>query len=230
MLRERLSDETRLACYLYLGGSDGQLSTAELSFMRRECGTSQVLTIPSRDSLSRKTRSFVLGCRPSLRERRDLLARLLEFARCDGVLSSDEEEALRVIEELLQVSPQARKARQRNWRGTLHGSAAAKEATRKTRKDSGPRSGEFTRESSRASQPQPPRPHWSYEHLGCSEQDSDETIKRCYRRLAVKLHPDKHAGRATTPEQTASHLRAFQKLQEAYEAVSKLRGMERYRR
>jgi curved DNA-binding protein CbpA len=73
-------------------------------------------------------------------------------------------------------------------------------------------------------QSQPERSHWSYEYLGCTEHDTDDTIKRAYRRLAVKLHPDKHASHALSPEQTLSHLRAFQKLQQAYEAIWRLRG------
>ena len=218
LLRNRLLEETRLVCFLYLGGCNGGLTTAELSFLRRECGDSQTRALPAREALCRKVRSFVMGCRPSLRERRELLAQLLEFALCDGALSTDEEEGLRVIEELLQLSPQARTNGRQAW-----GATARKATTTKVGGDSKGRTRQSTRERRRGSQPPPPRIHWSYEYLGCSEQDTDETIKRRYRQLAVKLHPDKHAAQATTPEETLSHLRAFQKLQQAYEAILRLR-------
>ena len=193
----RLLSETRLGCYLYLGGSDGALTPREFTFLRRECGPTQSVTVPTRESLARKVRSFLIGCRPSLRERRELVVRLREFAVCDGTLSADEDDALKVIELLLQVSPTARKAQKRSWsqRG----------------------------ERARVECPRPHRSHWSYEYLGCTELDTDEAIKRAYRRLALKLHPDKHASHALNPEETLSHLRAFQKLQQAYEAVWRLR-------
>lgn len=227
VVRTRLLDETRLGCYLYLGGSDGELSSREVTFLRRECGFSQNATIPSRESLARKIRSFLMGCRPSLRERRELLTKLREFAVCDGPLSSDEGEALKVIEELLQVSASTRKAQKRGWSGTSTRPTGGQAATKvrggaSTRNSWGQR-----REKVRVERPQPHRSHWSYEYLGCTEHDTDETIKRAYRKLALKLHPDTHSSRALRPEETLSHLRAFQKLQQAYEAVWRLRGASR---
>lgn len=224
MLRERLFAETRLACYLYVAGSDGGITPRELSFIRRECGGSQARTVPSQESISRTLRSFVIGSRPSVRARRELLARLLELALCDGALSPDEENALKKVEELLQLSPESRKARGRAWARPAKDFPADDTSTRRERQDSKQRGSAWRRGSDRATQPEPRRIHWSYEYLGCSEQDTDETVKRCYRRLALKLHPDKHAARGATPEETLKHIRAFQKLQAAYEAVLKLRG------
>ena len=223
-LRASVSYETRLACFLYVGGCDGELTTSERSFMRREYGSAQRTSIPSRDELSRRVRSFLLGCRPSLRERRELLAHLVEFARCDGALSSDEDEALRAVEDMLELSREARSARRRSWRSAAGVSTGTKKTTSRSGSDWRRRSSESTRDRARTSHTQSARTHWSYEYLGCSEQDTDETIKRCYRRLAVKLHPDKHAARTTTPEETLSHLREFQKLQQAYEAIWRIRG------
>lgn len=224
LLRERLFDETTLSCYLYLGRCDGELTLREITFLRADYGASHLRAAPSRESLSRKVRSFVLGCRPSVRERRELLAKLLEFALCDGALSVYEEDALRTIEDLLQLSADARKAGRRPWGGAAKASRAGNDATTRGGRDSKQRTRAWTRERARPARPEGPREHWSYEYLGCSEQDSDETVKRCYRRLAVKLHPDKHAARGATPEETLKHIRAFQKLQAAYEAVLKLRG------
>jgi len=223
-LRRSVSYETTVACFLYVGGCDGELTTSERSFMRREYGSAQRTSIPSRDELSRRVRSFLLGCRPSLRERRELLARLVDFAQCDGALSSDEHEALRAVEDMLQISPEARSARRRSLGGAARVSVGTNKTTSRVASDWRRRSSESARDRARTSQTPSTRTHWSYEYLGCSEQDSDETIKRCYRRLAVKLHPDKHAARATTPEETLSNLRAFQKLQQAYEAIWRIRG------
>ena len=224
ILRARLLEETRLGCYLYLGGADGALTPRELTSLRREFGSSHIRTIPSRDSLARKVRSFVLGCRPSVRERRELLAQLREFALCDGALSPGEDDVLRVIEDLLQLSRESRKARGVSWGRSAKDSSAGGTTTKRARGDSKQSGRAWRQGSDRAAQPERPRAHWSYEYLGCSEHDSDETVKRCYRRLALKLHPDKHAARGATPEETLKHIRAFQKLQAAYEAVLKLRS------
>ncbi len=52
-----------------------------------------------------------------------------------------------------------------------------------------------------------------YEVLGVDRKASDEEIKKAYRKLAVKLHPDKNAGDKTAEEK-------FKELGEAYEALS----------
>ncbi|HEY5812205.1 MAG TPA: DnaJ domain-containing protein, partial [Terrimicrobiaceae bacterium] len=51
-----------------------------------------------------------------------------------------------------------------------------------------------------------------YEVLGVAREASDEDIKRAYRKLAVKLHPDKNPGDVAAEEQ-------FKELGEAYEAL-----------
>ena len=222
-LRSRTANDTVVACYLYVGGSDGHLTPEEIRVFERELKSSRFQTPPSLDSLSRKIRSFLSSNKPSLQERRRLLARLREFALCDGGLASEEEQALSAVEQLLRLSPEARKATRRAW-GT--GARPAKERVEsKERGDSKTSKDSNQWKRSRASTPEKKAPlaHWSYEYLGCSEQDTDETIKKCYRRLAVKLHPDKHAAHGATPEETLKHIRAFQKLQEAYYTILKLR-------
>ncbi|TAL06637.1 MAG: molecular chaperone DnaJ [Verrucomicrobia bacterium] len=52
-----------------------------------------------------------------------------------------------------------------------------------------------------------------YEILGVSRDSSDEDIKKAYRKLAVKFHPDKNPGDHTAEER-------FKELGEAYEALS----------
>lgn len=224
VVRTRILNETRLGCYLYLGGSDGELSVLEVAFMRRECGVSQVATVPSRTSLARKIRSFLIGCRPSRRERRELLAGLLEFAVCDGPLSSDEGEALKVIEDLLQIVVSTRKAQKRVWPEVSPRASVGQTSTKRREEASTRRSWGQRREKVRVEPPRVQHGHWSYEYLGCTEHDTDETIKRAYRKLALKLHPDKHSSCAVRPEEIRAHLRAFQKLQQAYDAVWRLRG------
>mmetsp|Transcript_50475 Transcript_50475/g.117840 ORF Transcript_50475/g.117840 Transcript_50475/m.117840 type:complete len:248 (-) Transcript_50475:73-816(-) len=58
-----------------------------------------------------------------------------------------------------------------------------------------------------------------YEILGVSRNASDEELKRAYRRLALKWHPDKHQGNSQEVRKEAAE--RFKQLSEAYHVLSK---------
>ncbi|MBI3291595.1 MAG: molecular chaperone DnaJ [Elusimicrobia bacterium] len=60
-----------------------------------------------------------------------------------------------------------------------------------------------------------------YEMLGVPREASSETIKKAFRRLAIKYHPDKNAGDKTAEEQ-------FKQINEAYEVLSDPSKREAY--
>ena len=66
-------------------------------------------------------------------------------------------------------------------------------------------------------------PNWAYEALEITPGATNEEVKKAYRRMAMKYHPDKVAdmGRAAYRSATAK----FQALGEAYETVKRERGM-----
>ena len=63
-----------------------------------------------------------------------------------------------------------------------------------------------------------------YEVLECSPRDTDEKIKKTYRRLVARNHPDKFSGLDLDKEFTEFAARRFQEIQEAYEQIRKSRG------
>lgn len=69
----------------------------------------------------------------------------------------------------------------------------------------------------------PQNPNWAYEVLEVEPGATNEEIKRAYRRVAMKYHPDKVAGAGEEIRQKATE--KFQAVQEAYEYVKKQRGI-----
>ena len=62
-----------------------------------------------------------------------------------------------------------------------------------------------------------------YKVLGIEKTASDEEIKKAYRQMAIRYHPDKVAQLGEEYQRGAKE--KFQKLQEAYENIKKSRGM-----
>lgn len=61
-----------------------------------------------------------------------------------------------------------------------------------------------------------------YEVLGVEESASDEEVKKAYRKLAIRYHPDKVASMGEEYQKGAKE--KFQRLQEAYDNIKKNRG------
>ncbi len=63
-----------------------------------------------------------------------------------------------------------------------------------------------------------------YRVLGVEPTASDEEIKKAYRKMAIKFHPDKVSQMGEEYQKGAKE--KFQKIQDAYEAIKKERGMK----
>ncbi|MDN5335440.1 MAG: DnaJ like chaperone protein [Synergistales bacterium] len=64
-----------------------------------------------------------------------------------------------------------------------------------------------------------------YEVLGCKRSDSDEVIRKRYRELVAKYHPDKFIGQNLDKEFIEFASKKFQRIQSAYERIRRERGM-----
>ena len=58
---------------------------------------------------------------------------------------------------------------------------------------------------------------------GITEQATDEEVKKAYRRLAMKFHPDKVATLSEEVKKNAEE--QFREINEAYETIKKQRGI-----
>lgn len=63
-----------------------------------------------------------------------------------------------------------------------------------------------------------------YKVLGVEANATDEEVKKAYRKMAIKFHPDKVAQMGEEYQKGAKE--KFQKIQESYEAIKKRRGMK----
>lgn len=67
-------------------------------------------------------------------------------------------------------------------------------------------------------------PNWAYTALEIEPSASDDEIKKAYRRMAMKYHPDKVATSGEEIKQQATE--KFRTINEAYEHIKLLRGMK----
>jgi len=63
----------------------------------------------------------------------------------------------------------------------------------------------------------------AYKILEIKPEDSDEEVKKAYRRMAMKYHPDKVSYLGEEFKKTAHE--KFQKVNQAYEQIKKERGL-----
>ena len=65
----------------------------------------------------------------------------------------------------------------------------------------------------------------AYAVLGCSLEDSDDQVKRCYRQRVHEYHPDKIAAKGLPDEFTRFAQDKFREIQEAWEQIKAARGI-----
>ena len=68
-----------------------------------------------------------------------------------------------------------------------------------------------------------PKTDWAYDVLEIAPQASDEEVKKAYRKMAVKYHPDKVSYLGEEIQQAANE--KFKKVNEAYQLISKERNL-----
>ena len=66
-------------------------------------------------------------------------------------------------------------------------------------------------------------PNWAYQALEIEPSATNEEVKKAYRRMAMKYHPDKVASAGEDVKQKATE--KFRAINEAYEYIKSLRGM-----
>ena len=68
-----------------------------------------------------------------------------------------------------------------------------------------------------------PKTDWAYHILEIQQEATNEDIKKAYRKMALKFHPDKVSYLGEDVQKAANE--KFQKLNEAYQAICKERGI-----
>jgi DnaJ like chaperone protein len=66
-------------------------------------------------------------------------------------------------------------------------------------------------------------PDWAYTALEITPQATDEEVKKAYRRMAMKYHPDKVATAGEDIREQATE--KFRAINEAYEHIKQLRNI-----
>jgi DnaJ like chaperone protein len=67
-------------------------------------------------------------------------------------------------------------------------------------------------------------PNWAYTALEIDPSATNEEVKKAYRRMAMKYHPDKVASAGDDVKQRATE--KFRAINEAYEYIKMIRGMK----
>ncbi len=131
------------------------------------------------------------------------------LARVDGMVSSLEMSMLRQAENAFR----------------LHGCVDAffRRADR-ARASSAYDDGGFRNESDRRAFANSSSLKESYELLGCEPSDSDQTIKRAWRKKALEFHPDKLMGKGLSESFIELADREMKKINKAYETIMAARG------
>lgn len=64
-----------------------------------------------------------------------------------------------------------------------------------------------------------------YSQIGCSSSDSNDVIKRSYRKMVSKFHPDRIAGSGVTGVELERAEAKFKEIQDSYNRIKKERGI-----
>ncbi len=88
---------------------------------------------------------------------------------------------------------------------------------------SGSGSEDFRKEQRR--EPDSRGPRNPYEILGCSPGDTNEEVRRHYRDLVTKYHPDRFIGMDLDDDFVKLASERFSEIQEAYKTIRRLRGL-----
>ncbi len=88
---------------------------------------------------------------------------------------------------------------------------------------SGNASGDSRRGQEKETTSQSPRS--PYEILGCSPGDTNEEVRRHYRDLVAKYHPDRFIGMDLDDDFVKLASERFSEIQEAYKVIRRLRGL-----
>lgn len=64
-----------------------------------------------------------------------------------------------------------------------------------------------------------------YSDIGCSRTDSNETIKKQYRKLVSQYHPDRIASKGLSESEMKEAEARFKKIQESYNLIKKEKGI-----
>ncbi|MDR1056746.1 MAG: DnaJ domain-containing protein [Prevotellaceae bacterium] len=72
--------------------------------------------------------------------------------------------------------------------------------------------------------PKPQDIHWAYKTLEIKPDASGEEVKKAYRHMAIKYHPDKVGHRDEKQQKAAEE--HFKKINNAFEEIKRLRGMK----